>query len=242
MNITQRHELEAWLGDDHGLTDVQIDELANTVHAIAERHPDDDAEQEAALTAAYQVAVGEGDVVAEQGERLSYARRAEQKALSALQQAAVELVPDSESESGFARRAGVDRMTVRKWTGKRGETPGRRNLSSTTDVWYVLGRVYALINDALSWNGGQNLDPHAVTFYGMPTRGSWLRLYQQYASKGGGKWRDEITPLYAHSGHVWEQHNRFPDQQSETSFQTGYHHQTAALRERPPYVPIVEEM
>ncbi|SFE71161.1 Plasmid maintenance system antidote protein VapI, contains XRE-type HTH domain, partial [Actinopolyspora alba] len=147
------------------------------------------------------------------------------------------------SQEHLAERIGKSQKTVSNIINgaRTQDPPGRRNLGSTTDVWYVLGRVYALINDALSSDGGQQLDPHAVKFYETPSKGGWLRLYQQYASKGGGKWRDEITPLYAHCGHVWEQHERFPDQQSETMFQTGYHHQNAALWERPPYVPMLDE-
>jgi len=53
----QRHELEAWLGDDHGLTDSQVDELENTAAEIALRYPgvDDREDAQEALTAAYSI-------------------------------------------------------------------------------------------------------------------------------------------------------------------------------------------
>jgi hypothetical protein len=118
----QRHEIEAWLGDDHSLTDDQIDDLMREADEIAERYPDadDQDERDAALAAAYRIMVGEADsLVEELGRERLTARIAEAKALAGLRQAATMLVPASESESGFARRAGVDRMAVRGWLGKR---------------------------------------------------------------------------------------------------------------------------
>lgn len=125
--MTERHEIEAWLGDDHGLTDDQIGSLVRTADEIAARYPepDDADEREAALTVAYRVMV-EDDPVAELGDALLRARIAEARALAGLAQAAASLIPGRETESGFADRAGVDRMTVRGWLGKRRRTSDPR--------------------------------------------------------------------------------------------------------------------
>lgn len=120
--MIQRHEIEAWLGDDHGLTSEQIAELTRTADDIAERYPDPDDtdEREAALVAAYRIMSGDAAVVEELAAELTRARLAEARALAGLRQAAMSLVGDgAESESGMARRAGVDRMAVRGWLGKR---------------------------------------------------------------------------------------------------------------------------
>lgn len=121
--MIQRHEIEAWLGDDHGLTDEQVDELTATAEDIADRYPDhdDQEERDAALTAAYRILAGDtDDLVDDLARDLSAARVAESKALAGLRQAAVMLVGSKvESQAGFARRAGVDRMAVRDWLGLR---------------------------------------------------------------------------------------------------------------------------
>lgn len=119
---TQRHEIEAWLGDDHGLTDQQIDDLTATADEIAARYPDPDdkAEREAALTVAYQLMAGDEGTVEELARELLAARLAEAQALAGLRQAALTLIPSNqETQAGFARRAGVDRMAVRGWFGQR---------------------------------------------------------------------------------------------------------------------------
>lgn len=120
---TQRHEIEAWLGDDHGLTDEQIDELTRTADDIAARYPDpDDADlRDAALTAAYRLMTEPvEDVLADYGRRRSEARAALASSSSALQQAVRTVVAEGKlSEAGFARVARVDRMAVRGWLGKR---------------------------------------------------------------------------------------------------------------------------
>jgi hypothetical protein len=115
----QRYELDAWLGDDHGLTGQQVKDLLDIATTIESRYPDpDDVEERAnALTAACR-AMAEDDLyglIREYGERLAAARRAEQTALSSLRQLAGYGIP----EAAFARVAGVDRMTVRNWLGKR---------------------------------------------------------------------------------------------------------------------------
>lgn len=125
----QRYELDAWLGDDHGLTDEQVDDLARAAKNIEELYPDpDDADdREAALITAHQVISGDGEaLVAEQAVKLARARRAEHQALVALRQAAVMLVRPSAkkgdgiaSAKGFAQTAGVDRQAVLGWLGRR---------------------------------------------------------------------------------------------------------------------------
>ncbi|MBK5994678.1 hypothetical protein JHN53_24140 [Streptomyces sp. MBT58] len=116
----QRYELEAWLGDDHGLTDDQIDDLLTEATEIGERYPDDDdqAERDAALTAAYRLKTEPAaDVLEDLSKQLANARAAESAASAGLQQAAQAVVPEGQfSEAGFARTVGVDRMTVRRWT------------------------------------------------------------------------------------------------------------------------------
>lgn len=122
MTTTQRYEIEAWLGDNHSLTDQQIDELTATADQIADRYPDPDDrdEREAALTAAYRLMSGDPNLVNELAADLATARSAEVRALAGLRQAALTVIPArDETESSFARRVGVDRMAVRSWLGKR---------------------------------------------------------------------------------------------------------------------------
>ncbi|HEX3778457.1 MAG TPA: hypothetical protein VHX38_02235 [Pseudonocardiaceae bacterium] len=125
----QRYELDAWLGDDHGLTEDQITCLLATADEIAARYPDPDDgdDREQAFVIAYRVLVEPAeDVVAELAVALSRARRFEHAAKVALRQAAASLIePDARkgdgvrSEAGFAEAAGVDRQAVRSWLGKR---------------------------------------------------------------------------------------------------------------------------
>src|SRR5690606_6348855 len=73
----QRHEMEAWLGDDHGLTEEQITELMRTADEIGERYPDpdDQEDRDAALFAAYELMVRDTDeVIAEQAGRIEQGR------------------------------------------------------------------------------------------------------------------------------------------------------------------------
>ena len=117
------HELEAWLGDDHGLTGVLLNELRKQVNEIEDRYPDvdDQAERDAALSAAYRLMVEPvEDVLADYGKQRADARAAASAASAALQQAARTVVAEGKlSEAGFSRVAGVDRMSVRKWLDKR---------------------------------------------------------------------------------------------------------------------------
>jgi hypothetical protein len=139
---TQTNEIEAWLGDDHGLTDDQVEQLRRIAEDIYARYctPDpgvDDPgmveadlaqasedERQAALAVAYRLLAGE-DVVSELARDLADARAAVRKAMAGLWQAALMTVDVGErgrkhphSENAFAQRVGVDRATVRKWLGK----------------------------------------------------------------------------------------------------------------------------
>lgn len=122
----QRHEILAWLGDDHALTDDQLDEFAFIADDIEQQYPDpDDADEaQAALTAAYQLLTEDPAVVVRSlSAALASARTAELRAVAALKQTANQIIEPGartgvRTESGFAREAGVDRMTVRAWRGK----------------------------------------------------------------------------------------------------------------------------
>lgn len=127
---TQRYEIEAWLGDDHGLTTDQITDLARVSDQIADRYPDPDDrdDREAALTVAYRLMVEDPEtVVHELAAERQRAQLAEAHALAGLRQAAVTLVEPAGSkggqgistQQGYAARAGVTRMTVRDWLGLR---------------------------------------------------------------------------------------------------------------------------
>lgn len=120
---TQMHEVLAWLGDDHGLSADELGELMAEMDSIDARYPDldDEDEREAARITAYRLIAGHVDcVLVEQAQKLLRARSDEVAALAALRQAAVQLIPGGAyTEAGFAREAGVDRMAVRTWLGKR---------------------------------------------------------------------------------------------------------------------------
>lgn len=130
MTTTQRHEIEAWLGDDHGLTDEQVGDLLRTSDEIAARYPDPDDrdEREAALTVAYRLMAEDPETVVREvaAERLR-AQLAEARAVAGLRQAALILVDldggrsarGIQTQQGFAERAGATRMTVREWLGLR---------------------------------------------------------------------------------------------------------------------------
>ncbi|MEU0659643.1 hypothetical protein [Streptomyces lavendulocolor] len=119
----QRYELEAWLGDDHGLTEEQIGELLSMAGEIDERYPDSDdqVERDAALAAAYRLMrEAPEDLVEELARERADARVAERKALAGLRQIGItRIAHGDDTEAGFARRAGLDRMAVRRWLGKR---------------------------------------------------------------------------------------------------------------------------
>lgn len=119
----QRYELDAWLGDDHGLTEDQIDDLLATADEVDERYPDpdDQDEREAALIAAYRLLTETPEnLIDELAAARTAARTAEIKALAGLRQIAITRINNGDdTEAGYARRAGLDRMAVRKWLGKR---------------------------------------------------------------------------------------------------------------------------
>lgn len=121
--MTQRHELLAWLGDDHGLNHHELDELITIADELSEQYPgpDGQAERDNALTTAYRLMLGPAaSTISELADDLTQARTSESAALAGLRQAARQLIAADEwSEAGFAREARVDRMTVRKWLGKR---------------------------------------------------------------------------------------------------------------------------
>lgn len=116
----QQYELEAWLGDDHGLDEKQLAELLVEAAEIEDRYPDadDQDERNAALAAAYRLKTEPAEkVVAEYGQQLTAARAAAAVASAGLQQAAQTAIANGDyTEAGFARAGGIDRMTVRKWT------------------------------------------------------------------------------------------------------------------------------
>ncbi|GAA3590881.1 hypothetical protein [Streptomyces osmaniensis] len=118
----QLYELEAWLGNDHELNEDQLTQLLDEANEIEERYPDadDQPERDAALSTAYQLLLGQDEVIEELARKRDAAKAAESQALAGLRQAALMLIPnESRTESGFAKQAGVDRMAVRGWLGKR---------------------------------------------------------------------------------------------------------------------------
>jgi hypothetical protein len=113
----QRHEIEAWLGPAFG--EAQVDRVHREAVRIWARYPDQDdaVEREAALSATTQYLLGE-TTIDDAGESLLRARIDAAGALAAAQQIAVMCVADGMTEAEAARRAGIDRMTVRKALGK----------------------------------------------------------------------------------------------------------------------------
>lgn len=116
----QRYELDAWLGDNHGLNEAETAELLSKADEIEERCDADPDEMSEELVTAYRLMREDsGAVVQELADRRLAASVAEVNALAGLRQAAVTLIGrGDETEAGFARKANVDRMTVRKWLGK----------------------------------------------------------------------------------------------------------------------------
>ncbi len=122
----RRDELEAWLRDnDKGtVTDEQAAVLLAAADEIEARHPEASPERAGAFEAAHFLMFnGSAIVVDVLANRLRKARQVEAEALAGLQQAALTVIQpdgrDVESEYGFAKYSGIDRMTVRKWLGKR---------------------------------------------------------------------------------------------------------------------------
>ena len=118
----QRDELGTWLGDEYDLTNLTEAQLGR-LHSLADAFDewcDSDYDPEPGKVicrTAYRIVTGDDSVIAELSAARAAAKRAEELAMAGLEQAAYQLisVEGSESEAGFARRAKVDRMTVRKW-------------------------------------------------------------------------------------------------------------------------------
>lgn len=117
----QRHDILAWLGDDHGLTTDQIDDLTTTAEDIANRYPnpDDTDDREAALVVAYRLTTGDTNVITELAAELLAADIARHRAVVGLRQAAISTIEGdhTQTQAGFATLVGVTRMTVRNWLG-----------------------------------------------------------------------------------------------------------------------------
>ena len=109
MTKMQRHELDAWLGDDW--TDEQRDKIAEDFSAWGDANPD--AEDDTGATAAALTAIAR---LHEGGLTIPDLNQVRREAKAAV---VVSVMFGGMSESEAARLAGVDRMTVRKWLGKR---------------------------------------------------------------------------------------------------------------------------
>lgn len=114
----QRYELDAYLGDAADqLTDTQKDDLLRTADDIDATYDEED-DRAVAFSAAVQYVFGDLDAD-DVGAALTGARVAEREAYVTARQVAVMAVRDGAEEAPLARALGVDRMTVRKWLGKR---------------------------------------------------------------------------------------------------------------------------
>lgn len=119
---TQRHEIEAFLGDDEHYTREQTDEIAEEYLAWERQFgadvEADSGEDIAVLTAIAQRVAGDLDLDAiAAADRV--AQTAAMKTRQELKAAVIALaLPRHISESEAERRAGVTRMTVRAWLGK----------------------------------------------------------------------------------------------------------------------------
>lgn len=92
--------------------------------ALNARYPDeaDREERDAAFTTARRLVAGDDSVVDELAAELAALRRAEARTKASLAQAARMVIQPGtrgpHSESAFARRVGVNRLTIRDWLGK----------------------------------------------------------------------------------------------------------------------------
>lgn len=107
MAKMQRYELDAWLGDDW--TAEQRDKIAEDFGDWEDANPDASEEEGAAVLAA--IAQHHDGALT-----IPDLARAREEARAAV---VVSVTLGGMSESEAARAAGVDRMTVRKWLGKR---------------------------------------------------------------------------------------------------------------------------
>lgn len=107
MRKMQRYELDVWLGDDW--TDEQRDKIAEDYSAWEDAHPDAGEEDgEAMLTA-----------IAQHHDRALSIPNLDRVRREARAAVVVSVTLGGMTEAEAARAAGVDRMTVRKWLGKR---------------------------------------------------------------------------------------------------------------------------
>jgi hypothetical protein len=121
----QLYELDAYLGDfANDVTEAQkamlmrISDELDLLYPPAEEFDEHEEERLAAFSAAVQYVMGDLDVDSA-GENLLIARLETVEAMAAARQVAVMAAADGEAEASIARKLGVDRMTVRKWLGKR---------------------------------------------------------------------------------------------------------------------------
>lgn len=116
----QRHELEAWLGPALSeLREDQIERLAEEQKRIADRfpHPDEHAQREACMSAAVQYLLGE-TTIDDAGRARTEAYWIAECARYAAATIAAMAVDDGMTETEAAKRARVDRMTIRHVRGK----------------------------------------------------------------------------------------------------------------------------
>ena len=119
MNTT---DWTAWLGpaadelDDEQRARFEA-EAASAVARIGD-DPDMQADRDAALSAIVQYLLGE-TTIDQAGAERERTRQAERHASLAAQQVALLAIGDGMAEAEAARRASLDRMTVRKLLGKR---------------------------------------------------------------------------------------------------------------------------
>lgn len=116
------HEsMTAWLGDAADeMSPDQTARFARVWDEIGQRYPDSDDQdlREAVLSAAVQYLLG--DLTVDQaGQERSATLAAERRASAVAQQVAMMAVEDEVPEAQAARRAGIDRMWLRKLLGKR---------------------------------------------------------------------------------------------------------------------------
>lgn len=111
--------------DDHAK--VGEEQLRAISDALKARYPDESGreEREAALSAARRLVAGDETVVDELAEELASLRRKEALVKAALAQAARMVVQSAQpgsrghqSEIAFARRVGLNRLTIRGWLDK----------------------------------------------------------------------------------------------------------------------------
>lgn len=107
MKIMQRHELDAWLGDDW--TDEQRDKIAEDFGTWEAANPEAGEDESTAML----TAIAQHHDKALTIPNLTEVRREARAAV------VVSVTLGGMSEAEAARAAGVDRMTVRSWLGKR---------------------------------------------------------------------------------------------------------------------------